>query len=269
VITSISKEHWQRLGSTLAEITTEKAGILKKNCPAVIGKLPLKAENVVKNKVKELNCPTIWVEEAREINEEKKGERWAIYQGIKYPLKLLGNIQLINSAIAISCVQILQEKGWQISLDAIQEGMRKTSWQGRIEWIKWQNYPILIDGAHNPASAKVLRQYVDTLDKPISWIMGMLSTKDHEDIFKALLREGDELSLVPVPDHSTAEPEKLATLALNNCPNLTQINTYTDVLIALDKAIFNNANQEKLLVICGSLYLLGYVLANKPREALP
>ena len=92
------------------------------------------------------------------------------------------------------------------------------------------------------------------------WILA--EKKDHEDIFKALLREGDRLSLVPVPDHSTAEPEKLAKLALNNCPHLTQINTYTDVLIALDKAIFNNGNREKLLVICGSLYLLGYVLAN-------
>lgn len=263
VITSISKEHWQRLGSTLAEITTQKAGILKKKCPAVIGNLPLEAAKVVQNKVNELNCPTIWVKEAQEIYKENNQEKWAVYEGIEYPLKLLGNVQLINSAIAIACVQILQQKGWQISLNAIQEGMRKTHWRGRIEWIKWRDHNILIDGAHNPASAKVLAEYTHKLGKPISWIMGMLSTKDHEDILKSLLREGDDLYLVPVPDHSTAEPEQLAKLAQNIGPKLQQINTYTDIFIALDQAILNNGNNEKLLVICGSLYLLGYFLANQ------
>ena len=262
IITSISKEHWQRLGPTLADIAREKAGVLKKNCPAVIGQLPVEAKKVVETRLHELNCPTVWVEPAQEFKHENNLERWAMYQGVKYPLSLLGEAQLINSAIAIASIQILQQRGWQISLDAIQEGMRKTRWNGRIQWVNWQNYAILIDGAHNTKAAEFLRQYVDTLAQPVTWIMGMLSTKEHAGIFQALMRRNDSLYLVPVPDHSSAQPKELAQLATNLCPQLTEIKIYSDLFIALNQAILNHHNQERLLVICGSLYLIGYFLAN-------
>jgi dihydrofolate synthase/folylpolyglutamate synthase len=262
IITSISKEHWQRLGPTLTHIAQEKAGILKENCPAVIGKLPLEAKLVIENKVNELNCPTIWIEPARLFNNQNNLNNWAIYDNIKYPLNLLGEVQLINSALAIEAIKILQQKGWKISIKDIQNGMKKARWRGRIEWVEWQNHKILIDGAHNPESATILRQYVDTLNQPITWIMGMLSTKDHEDIFRALLRPNDQLYLVPVPDHSSAEPEELAILAEKTCPQLTQISTHNDLFLALNQAILNHEHNQSSLVLCGSLYLLGYFLSD-------
>ncbi len=263
VITSISKEHWQTLGSTLTEIAEQKAGIIKNNCPVVIGKVPLEAQKVFEQKINELNCSAYWVKEAEVIKEDNSQEKLVVFNNIEYPLKLLGKIQLINSAIAIQCIEILRKKGWQISLNTIQNGMKKTKWAGRIEWLKWQNYDLLIDGAHNPEAAEKLREYIDTLNKPIIWIMGMLSTKDHEDIFKNLLRKSDELYLIPVPDHSTAQPEDLKKIALNICPELSQIYTDKNVFSALNKATLNNINNDKILVLCGSLYLLGYFLANK------
>ncbi|BAU67309.1 FolC bifunctional protein [Stanieria sp. NIES-3757] len=255
VITSISKEHWQRLGPTVADIASEKAGILKQDCPAVIGILPPEAQTVVQQKIKTLNCPAVWIEPATEI---KPG--WAKYQDIEYPLPLLGQVQLINSAIAIATCQILQQQGWQITKTAIVEGMKKTQWLGRLQWTTWQNRPLLIDGAHNPAAALVLRQYVDTLNKPVIWIMGILSTKDHEDILQALLRPQDELHLVPVPDHSTAEPQELAALAQKICPQLKHCHTYSDLFIALQTVWDNTSDSKPLVILCGSLYLLGYFL---------
>ncbi|MBE9150058.1 bifunctional folylpolyglutamate synthase/dihydrofolate synthase, partial [Coleofasciculus sp. LEGE 07092] len=62
IITSISREHWQVLGSTLAQIATEKAGILKPNCPAIIAPLPPEAKAVVQSRIEQLNCPVVWVE---------------------------------------------------------------------------------------------------------------------------------------------------------------------------------------------------------------
>ena len=62
IITSISREHWQRLGDTLTKIASEKAGVIKPECPAIIGQLPLEAQQVVKEKVAQLNCPTTWIE---------------------------------------------------------------------------------------------------------------------------------------------------------------------------------------------------------------
>jgi dihydrofolate synthase/folylpolyglutamate synthase len=255
VITSISKEHWQRLGPTVADIAGEKAGILKQDCPAVIGILPPEAQTVVQQKIKALNCPAVWIEPATET---KPG--WARYQEIEYPLPLLGQVQLINSAIAIATCQILQQQGWQITETAIVEGIKKTQWLGRLQWTTWQNRPLLIDGAHNPAAALVLRQYVDTLNKPVIWVMGILSTKDHEDILQALLRPQDELHLVPVPDHSTAQPQELAALAQKICPQLKQCQTYSDLFIALQTVWDRTADTEPLVILCGSLYLLGYFL---------
>ena len=266
-ITSLSLEHWQRLGPTLADIAREKAGILKSGCPAVIGKLPPEAHGVVAAKIEELGCPAVWVEPAKEIEKgDSTGDtRLALYQGnsttdhsqcIEYPLPLHGDVQLANSALAIACLQILQQQGWEIPLTAIQQGMAKTRWRGRVEWTSWQGHKILVDGAHNSAAAKALRRYVDTLTQPVTWIMGMLSTKDHQKVFQALLRPGDSLHLVPVPGHSTAQPEDLASLARNICPNLAEINTYADLFAALVKV--TTTNQPKTLVLCGSLYLQGY-----------
>jgi dihydrofolate synthase/folylpolyglutamate synthase len=253
VITSISREHWQVLGPTLADIAGEKAGILKPSCPAVIGNLPGEAKAVISARIQQLNCPAVWVEPA-----EKLQQGWAKYGEIEYPLPLFGEIQLINSAIAIASLQILQQQGWQISPEAIQTGMAKTRWLGRMQWTTWNNYPLLIDGAHNPAAAKALRQYVDTLEKPVVWVMGILSTKEHDEIFQALLRSGEHLYLVPVPDHSTADPEALATLAAKICPGLESIQTFPDLFPALEAAIHTHPN--RLVILCGSLYLVGRFL---------
>ncbi|WP_337884985.1 folylpolyglutamate synthase/dihydrofolate synthase family protein [Fischerella thermalis] len=277
VITSISREHWQRLGPTVADIAREKAGILKSGCPAVIGPLPPDAEQVVRSRVLELQCPIYTPQPARQI-----AAGWAEYERlgggekdhpIKYPLPLQGQIQLTNSAIALCALEILQQKGWQISEQAIINGMAKTQWPGRMQWINWKNYKLLLDGAHNPAAAQVLRNYVDFLLKPeetdilplsdtqskigVTWVMGMLSTKDHQEIFQALLRPNDQLYLVPVPDHSSANPEELAKLARDICPELSICNTFPDVTSALEAAF---SSTDDLVVLCGSLYLIGHFL---------
>jgi len=266
IITSISREHWQVLGPTVADIASEKAGILKQNCPAIIGQLPLEAKAVIEKRIEELNVSAIWPKPALDL-----GQNWAEYHPnlpsstltIKYPLPLLGEIQLMNSALAIATCQILQQQGWKISETAIQKGMANTQWLGRLQWTTWRNHKLLVDGAHNPAAAIALRQYVDTLDnlypeKPgKSWVMGMLSTKDHADIFQALLEAGDRLYLVPVPDHSSAQPEQLAKLALSICPELSHCQTYPDLVTGLDAAIGENLD-DNLTILCGSLYLAGY-----------
>lgn len=256
IIVSLSREHWQRLGSTVAQIAREKAGVLKAHCPAIIGTLPPDAAAVVREKITQLNCRAVWVESAVEI--DKNGCRWAKYRDLEYPLPLLGQMQLVNSAIAIATIEVLQQQGWRIEDEAIVKGMAKTRWRGRIQWEKWRARKLLIDGAHNPAAAQYLRQYVDTLQQPLIWLIGMLSTKDHREIFQALLRPGDELYLVPVPGHSSAKPQDLARLAVAICPDLQKCQTETDLFTALENIDKRNDSQEKLIVFCGSLYLIGY-----------
>jgi len=260
IITSISREHWQQLGPTLTDIAREKAGILKPGCAAVVGPLPLEAKVVVQKRIQELGCVEVWVEAAEVRTTQTQSQECVEYGGIKYPLPLLGEFQLVNSALAIAALQILQKKGWQISSAAIVQGMAKTQWLGRLQWYTWQGRELLIDGAHNPAAAQVLRQFVDTFAvDSVTWVMGMLSTKDHSEIFEALLRSHDRLFLVPVPDRSSADPEQLARLAQKICPHLSECSTHKDVESALTSAI---ATSDKLIVLCGSLYLVGHFLSS-------
>jgi dihydrofolate synthase / folylpolyglutamate synthase len=149
IITSLSREHWQRLGSTLAEISYEKAGILKPHCPAVIAPQPAEAEAVLKARLAALDCHVIWVDP--EVSR-------------RYSLSLPGEHQLINAALAIAAFHILQQQGWKITEDHIIQGLATTQWRGRLQWTQWQNHNLLIDGAHNPAGAKMLRRYVDDQD---------------------------------------------------------------------------------------------------------
>jgi dihydrofolate synthase / folylpolyglutamate synthase len=267
IITSISIEHWQQLGDTIAKITGEKAGILKPHCPAIIGTLPPDAVTVVAARVQELNCPITWVKPAvatpnptpeNQTSLSSNSLPWAEFAGFKYPLALLGQMQLTNSAISIATIEILRQSGWKISDEAIVTGMANTQWLGRIQWTTWQEYKLLIDGAHNPAAAIELRKYIDTLNAPISWVMGMLSTKSHREIFQALLRPGDRLYLVPVPDHSSADPVELRKLAESVCVDLYSIGTFTDLTTGLNSAITTIDTHQP--VLCGSLYLLGYFL---------
>ncbi|MBW4560615.1 MAG: bifunctional folylpolyglutamate synthase/dihydrofolate synthase [Mojavia pulchra JT2-VF2] len=264
IITSISREHWQQLGPTIADIAREKAGILKPGCPAIVGPLPKEALEVVRSRIQELQCPMFTPHPARQIS-----SGWAEYQTlensklIQYPLPLQGQIQLTNSALALAAVETLQKQGWYISQADIINGMAKTNWPGRIQWITWKKHQLLLDGAHNPAGAKVLREYVDTLDTPrVTWVMGMMANKDHADIFKALLRSGDNLLLVPIPDTNSAVPNELAKLAIDICPELSFCQSYPDLYLGLEAAF---ASTNNVVVLCGSLYLIGYLLGNSER----
>jgi dihydrofolate synthase / folylpolyglutamate synthase len=265
IITSLSREHWQRLGPTLADIAREKAGILKPGCPAVVGKLSPEADAVVRQRIEDLSCPVVWQSPAQWMPEKTNPYPWAIANGICYPLPLVGDVQLGNSALAIAALKILQQQGWDISEAAIQTGMSQTQWLGRLHWTQWQGMRLLVDGAHNPAAAKALRQYIDTVHTgAVHWLMGMLSTKDHADIFEALLRKGDRLTLVPVSEHSSADPQALADIARSVCPRLECCAIAPSLSEGLMQ--FQGALQPPvpLKVLCGSLYLVGefYKMSN-------
>ena len=275
VITSISLEHWQILGPTVADIAGEKAGIIKSKCPVVVGELPESARIVVEKRIQELDCPAFWVKPAVDLGdgfaEYNLNSKIGVNSGssavkIRYQLPLLGQVQLMNSSIALATIQTLQNLGWQISPTAITEGIAQTQWPGRLQRTTWNNRNILIDGAHNPAAAIALREYIDNLTtspSPINWVIGILATKDCDDILQALLKKGDRLYLVPVPDQNSASPTELAAIAENICPELAICQAFPDLATALDTAV----TDENLTILCGSLYLIGYFLQQPQAQA--
>jgi dihydrofolate synthase/folylpolyglutamate synthase len=274
VITSLSLEHWQRLGPTLADIAREKAGILKPNCPAVMGPLPPAADAVVRQRVADLDCPAVWVSPGRD-----RGDGWADYcapagladpptgASCAYPLPLPGDHQCSNTAVVLAALQMLHRQGWHLTYDHVVQGLQQVAWPARLQWIEWQGCQILIDGAHNPAGAVALRQAVDAwlqrgdrLQAPIHWVFGALSTKDYGDMLRALLRPGDRLWVLAVPGHASADPQAVADLAVTLCPDLDACHAYDTPTAGLQAAIVASQArhpQRPAVVLCGSLYLIG------------
>ncbi|MGA1357241.1 MAG: bifunctional folylpolyglutamate synthase/dihydrofolate synthase [Prochlorothrix sp.] len=297
VITSISRDHWQVLGETLGEIAGEKAGIFKAGCPAFSGQLPPAAAAVVADRARAVPCPLTWVAPAVPVPPVDRPDadtfgsdtsspdrpqtlsfpplQTLTSHGITYRIALQGAPQQQNSALALAVIQNLRQRGWQIDDAALQRGFATAQWPARLQWVPWGDRPLLLDGAHNPGSAVALRAYVDEIRQQwgetsgesgperagTTWMMGMLSTKEHDEIFRALLRSGDRLHLAPVPSHSTADPAQLATLARSLCPDLAHCHAHPSIAAALAAAYSEPPGTPT--VLCGSLYLLGHVLEHQ------
>jgi dihydrofolate synthase/folylpolyglutamate synthase len=259
-ITSIGLDHCQQLGNTLSAIASEKAGIIKPQCPIVIAENHPDAIASLQAKVTECDAPVTWV------NAASRTVSGAIWQGFEYPLTLLGDHQLINSAIAIAVVQSLRTQGWQISDDDMWTGLANTQWAGRLQWIEFnlngKSCNILIDGAHNEAAANYLRQFVDESfpDQRKRWVIGILNTKDQLGILKALLHPDDLLFSVPVPNPATTSSQDLAELATSILKSKPQ--SYPSLELGLEAA-FDDMRSQDMVILCGSLYLVGEFLSQK------
>ncbi|TAF50146.1 MAG: bifunctional folylpolyglutamate synthase/dihydrofolate synthase [Oscillatoriales cyanobacterium] len=275
-IVSIGRDHWQRLGDSLAAIAGEKAGILKRDRPAVVGVLPEEARAVVAEKIAALTCPTIWAEPAQWTTptpaeaDRHSAQPIAQWRDLRYPLPLLGDFQLQNSAVAMAAIVQLRSQGWTIPDAAIWEGMEQVRWPGRMEWLRWGDRVFLLDGAHNVEAAERLRVYVDRVvpaypDRSIHWVIAMLAVKDLSGVLTALLRPGDRLFAFAVEGHSSATAEELVTIATQVCPQAITI-ACEDLTTALDQALKLGEAPDHLTVFCGSLYAIGNAYRDLPLE---
>jgi dihydrofolate synthase / folylpolyglutamate synthase len=278
VITSISLEHTERLGDTLAKIAFEKAGIIKPGCPLIVGQIPTEAMSVITRRGFDCYSPMTFTQPCHAL---PKG--WAVYDGFElfeleqegvalvprsltFELPLQGDVQLGNVSVAIATVLLLRQDGWEVTNEALTQGIAKTQWPGRLQWYNWRGHKILIDGAHNYDSSRVLRSFLDQQPEARSakthWVMGMLATKDHGEMFKTLLRSGDSLYLVPVPGHQSADLVKLVELAKSVRSGLERVWVFDDVMQGLQAATDAQKKGEGV-VLCGSLYLLGDFLGRE------
>lgn len=271
VITSIGRDHWQRLGNTLAEIATEKAGILKPHRPAIIGPMPTTAQTVILERAQALHCPIFSPAPAEYLSGIFTQQAWGMWRDYRFPLPLAGDVQLVNAALALATIDCLKSQGWQISGQAVTTGMAKTRWPGRLQWLAWRGQRILLDGAHNEPAAHLLRQYLDQQGlAPVTWMIGILASKDAQALLTALLRPQDHLHLVPIPGHDAFNPLELKTLAERIGHDLPVVMTHPDLATAL-QATLTPAPPPQPLVLTGSLYLIGEFLREKNRllESIP
>lgn len=242
VITNIGLDHQQWLGDTLEKIAFEKAGIIKSGIPAATAADEPKALAVIRDVAKQKNAPLTIVEK--------------IPAALPDILALRGEHQKRNAALALAVVNLLQ-KQIPVSTKQIETGLRQVQWPGRLQVLEHPDgRKILLDGAHNIAGARVLRDSVAT-DFPApkrTLILGILGDKDWREICGILAPLAAQIFAVPVSSQRTANPDDLTTACRAANPSAT-----VSVCHSLDEAL-QKAAHEKFIIISGSLYLIGEAL---------
>ncbi|MFC0634275.1 bifunctional folylpolyglutamate synthase/dihydrofolate synthase [Brevundimonas balnearis] len=268
VITPVDLDHAEFLGTDLATIAGEKAGVLKAGAPAVIARQDERALNVIEARANLAGCPlTVLGRDADAWSERgglvvQAGERL-----LDLPAPALAGPHQIDNA-GVAAVAAL-ELG--LSEAAIAEGLRSVRWPARMqrltvgrhaETAKAADAELWLDGGHNPHAGRALAQTLAERQarapRPTALIIGMLANKDAGGFFDALAGSGAHVFTVPF-EGAAADPAALAAVAQGRGLG-AQPTASVDEALAL--AIRFGAGR---IVICGSLYLAGEVLGEDER----
>lgn len=189
VITGVALDHTAFLGDTTEKVAAEKAGILKKGCPALVGNADKGALAVIENKATSLSCPIYKVDynKIQDLSLTLDGSSFDFgsYQNVHIPL--LGMYQPRNAANVLTAVDILKNEGFQITEESLQKGLSHTTWKARFE--KLSAAPIVLyDGSHNPEGIEYAVKTIKELFKntKVKLVTGVMEDKDHSDMAKAL-----------------------------------------------------------------------------------
>lgn len=267
-ITPVSLDHMQYLGDTLRDIAGEKAGILKLGVPAAIAPQPPEAMEAIEARAASVGAPLYragsdWRVEAGDHGFRYSGRDWQL----DLPLPALrGEHQLVNAGMAIACLELVDDPA--VATDAIRQGIRQARWPARLQRLRRgpltellsDGSELWLDGGHNPAAGQALAAAAgDWGDLPLHLVVGMLDTKDPSGFLRPLASIARSVSAVPIPGAEAGlPPERLAALAeVAGIGIEMQPSTASAV-----SAIIGKAAGPVRILICGSLYLAGSVLAS-------
>lgn len=250
VITKIGLDHTAVLGDTIEQITEEKCGIIGKKTVMFPTQQDSVSEIIAK-KAEKLIVPDL---EKLEIIKSDVFSNTFIYKGKEYKINLGGEHQIYN---AITAIETLKNSAFKIEDDVIFEGLKKTFFPVRLEVAKKEPL-VIIDGAHNPDGANVLKNAMSDYKGKITAIVGMLKDKDCESFLETVIPLCEEVLCVSVPyNPRTMSGEELSLLAQKYCNKVK-------VFVSIESALQQIKNAKNTVFVFGSLYL-----ASAVREYIP
>jgi len=261
VITSISLDHQQYLGNTIRKIAAEKAGIIKKGVPAISGCCDPAAEEVMRRRAKTVGTSLLEFGGGLVIQKTRmRGGRAAMdlqtparrYTNLK--LSLAGEFQTRNAALAVAAAETLDR--FKIEAANIRRGLLSTRWEGRLDEYNAARRTLL-DGAHNPAAAVILRDYLkQRRESEIHMVFGAMRDKNIQEVAEVLFPLAKHIYLTPLPNARAAQPEDI----VNMFPGYGgRVTVCRDMKSAL-RAAWTACPPSGLALITGSLYLVGDLL---------
>lgn len=258
LISSISLEHREYLGKTLPDIAQEKAGIIKVGRPLFTIAHQPKVIEVFEERCRELGAPFYVFGRDFRAKRERSGSmrfegrrcRWS-----HLSLGLLGSHQIRNAALALAAVESLLESGWTIGESHVRQGLRDVRWPGRLELVT-RKPKILLDGAHNPGAARVLKRALGEEEfrrDRLFLVMGVMADKDIRGMMGYLVPLADLVILTrPRMDRAAS----LGRLRAEAQPFQKPMVEIEEVGAAVQYAL-SQAGEEDLILVSGSLFTVG------------
>ena len=213
VLTNIGLDHTEYLGNTLEEIALTKAGIFKENgCAVVYPSIP-SVEKVLHNVCEDKNVE-LHMADFESLDVKKyglEGQRFSYGKRTDIHLSLLGEHQLKNAAVVLETIDMLIEKGWGISEDAIYSGLTDAKWPGRFE-VLGDKPVFIIDGGHNPQCMESLAKNIATYlsGRKVIALTGVLRDKDYREMYQPVLPYVSNFVCITPPTPRSLEAENLA-----------------------------------------------------------
>ncbi len=272
-ITPIGYDHTGFLGDKLEGIAWEKAGIIKRAVPAVIGRQRAESVKVIDDEAAKLAAPLFRMGREWQVTPTASGFRYeSDLRTLDLPSPaLMGAHQIDNAATAVACVERLRAAKFEIDDAAVRDGLRSVEWPARLQKLVRGPLPeslppgceLWLDGGHNEDCGLALARMAgdwarEPAPLPLYLVFGMLTTKDASGFLRPLARHARAARAVPFPEgHSAYTPEEACAKAAEvglDCVPANDIGAALEDLLATQPAPMR-------ILICGSLYLAGAVLA--------
>ncbi|HSB03845.1 MAG TPA: folylpolyglutamate synthase/dihydrofolate synthase family protein [Thermodesulfobacteriota bacterium] len=258
IITNVTRDHEEILGESILKIAEEKAGIIKKGRPLITAATQPQVVHLFSRLCRKKNAPLYRV--SKDFRYEPIGERNFHYEGLHRKLwgvrlNLSGLHQIVNATIALGALEILEDSGYPVSTESMIEGLREVDWPGRLEMIS-SSPRVLLDGAHNPAGAMVLKA---SLKKEFQFhrlilLLGIMKDKDFRSVLKTLAPLADHI-ILSKPHMERASSPSLLLDQLGDT-NGKKAEIVEDLPRAIEKGL-SLTQREDLFCITGSLYTVG------------
>ncbi|MEG0164135.1 bifunctional folylpolyglutamate synthase/dihydrofolate synthase [Anaerorhabdus sp.] len=242
VITSIGLDHMELLGDTVEKIAKEKAGIIKKGVPCIIGEMIPSVKSVIEE---------IAVSKQSELIESKKFIQQTMdtfeVDDVCYKIYNSAKYQMRNATVALTVIDCLQRKyNYEISIQNKIDGILKSHWEGRFEIIQKQP-TIILDGAHNQEGISALLESIYVLPRPWIFVFSALKDKPAKSMIEQIHEIADEL-IVTEFDFYRVERAK-------NLKLWDDILCVENTVEAINKGI-EDAHMTGSCILCGSLYFI-------------
>ena len=271
LITNIDFDHMEFLGSTLAAIAAEKAGIIKPHRPVISGVENAQAAAVIRRRAEEGGADLLELKRAAKISRLRSEHgRYSFnlalgkehFAGLTCPL--LGEFQVKNTVAAVAAAWRLEAQGFEISRRSILQGLGATAWAGRLEPILSKPL-VLLDGGHNPGAARELAAFIQTdlAGRRVRLVYASMRDKAIREICASLFPLAEEVYLTR-PDHARAASPEEILAALDSPP--ARLHIETEPARALEKAC-EASSPDDVVLVAGSLFLVG-AIKKAQREGL-